>query len=197
MVIYLATQNRHKIEELSALLEGRFSVKSIIELGQLEEIPETGTTISENSYQKANFIAHKFGIPCLSDDSGLEVNVLNNEPGVFSARYAGPQKNDQDNMQLLLKKMQNQLDRSARFLTVLTFHFEGKYFQFEGAIEGKIIHEPRGASGFGYDPIFVPNGYAETFAEMTLQQKNAIAHRAIALKKFIEFVDETTNFLHQ
>ena len=197
MELYLATQNKHKIEELSALLAGRFFVKSINELGQVDDIPETGKTIAENSHQKAAFIAEKYGVVCLSDDSGLEVNALQGAPGVYSARYAGNQKNDVDNVQLLLKNLQNAPDRSARFVTVLTFHHQGEFVQFEGEIKGQIIDRPRGSLGFGYDPIFVPNGFSLTFAEMTIEQKNSIAHRAMALQKFLKFIDESTIFSNQ
>jgi len=197
MELYLATQNKHKIEELSALLAGRFFVKSINELGQVDDIPETGKTIAENSHQKAAFIAEKYGVVCLSDDSGLEVNALQGAPGVYSARYAGNQKNDVDNVQLLLKNLQNAPDRSARFVTVLTFHHQGEFVQFEGEIKGQIIDRPRGSLGFGYDPIFVPNGFSLTFAEMTIEQKNSIAHRAMALQKFLKFIDQSTIFSNQ
>jgi XTP/dITP diphosphohydrolase len=197
MELYLATQNKHKIEELSALLAGRFFVKSINKLGQVDDIPETGKTIAENSHQKAAFIAEKYGVVCLSDDSGLEVNALQGAPGVYSARYAGNQKNDVDNIQLLLKNLQNTIDRSARFVTVLTFHHQGEFVQFEGEIKGQIIDRPRGSLGFGYDPIFVPNGFSLTFAEMTIEQKNSIAHRAMALQKFLKFIDESTFFSNQ
>jgi len=197
MELYLATQNKHKIEELSALLAGRFFVKSINELGQVDDIPETGKTIAENSHQKAAFIAEKYGVVCLSDDSGLEVNALQGAPGVYSARYAGNQKNDVDNIQLLLKNLQNTIDRSARFVTVLTFHHQGEFVQFEGEIKGQIIDRPRGSLGFGYDPIFVPNGFSLTFAEMTIEQKNSIAHRAMALQKFLKFIDQSTIFSNQ
>jgi XTP/dITP diphosphohydrolase len=197
MELYLATQNKHKIEELSALLAGRFFVKSINELGQVDDIPETGKTIAENSHQKAAFIAEKYGVVCLSDDSGLEVNALQGAPGVYSARYAGNQKNDVDNIQLLLKNLQNTIDRSARFVTVLTFHHQGEFVQFEGEIKGQIIDRPRGSLGFGYDPIFVPNGFSLTFAEMTIEQKNSIAHRAMALQKFLKFIDQSTFFSNQ
>ena len=197
MNLYLATQNKHKIQEISALLKGRFSVQSIVDLGQVDDIPETGSTIAENSFQKADYIANKFGVTCLSDDSGLEVDALNGEPGVFSARFAGPQKNDQDNMALLLQKLRGFENKAARFVTVLTFHSEGKFYQFEGEIKGTIIDQPRGKFGFGYDPIFVPNGYEKTFAEMSMEEKNAIAHRAMALEKFVKFIDEQTIFSNQ
>lgn len=194
MTLYLATQNTHKIEELSALLQGRFSVKSIAALGQVEEIPETGLTISENSKQKAEFIANKYEVICLSDDSGLEVEALNGEPGVFSARYAGAQRNSVDNINLLLEHLKNVSNRSARFVTILTFHHKGQFYQFEGEIKGQIIDHQRGKDGFGYDPVFLPDGYTKTFAEMSMQEKNLIAHRAKAIEKFIKFIDETTFF---
>lgn len=194
MILYLATQNTHKIQELSALLQGRFSVKSIAELGQVEDIPETGWTISENSLQKANFIAQKYKVTCLSDDSGLEVEALDGEPGVFSARYAGSQRNSKDNINLLLENLKNISHRSARFVTILTFHYQGNFYQFEGEIKGQIIDQPRGNDGFGYDPIFLPDGYTKTFAEMSMEEKNLIAHRAKAIEKFIKFIDEKTFF---
>jgi len=194
MEIYLATQNKHKIEELSALLQGRFSIKSVFDLGIEEEIPENGKTIAENSLQKAQFIASKYGVTCLSDDSGLEVEALGGAPGVYSARFAGPEKNDKANIQLLLNKLTTNKNKNARFVTVLTFHYRGQFIQFEGEIQGKIIEEERGNSGFGYDPVFVPEGFNQTFAEMSMQEKNLIAHRAKALDKFLKFIDEQTNF---
>jgi len=197
MILYLATQNKHKIEELSALLEGRFSVMSIAALGQLEEIPETGSTISENSHQKAHYIANKYNVTCLSDDSGLEVEALNGDPGVYSARYAGTQRNSQDNINLLLENLKNTRHRVARFVTVLTFHHKGKFYQFEGEVKGQIIDQQRGTSGFGYDPVFLPEGFSKTFAEMSLDEKNLIAHRAKAIEKFVKFIDETTFFDNQ
>ena len=197
MDLYLATQNKHKIEELSALLQGRFLVRSIAELGQLAELPETGQTIAENSLQKATYIAEKFGVTCLADDSGLEVDALNGAPGVYSARYAGEEKNDQKNLQLLLKNLANEKNRSARFVTVLTFFHQDKYYQFEGEVRGQISQMPTGAFGFGYDPIFVPDGFTISFAEMTLVEKNLIAHRANALKKLIKFIDESSFFPNQ
>ena len=194
MELYLATQNKHKIEELSALLEGRFLVQSIASLGQLSDIPETGTTIAENSFQKAAYIAANYGVSCLSDDSGLEVEALNGAPGVYSARYAGPEKNDQKNLTLLLENLKGETNRNARFVTVLTFHHEGKFYQFEGEIKGQISQMPKGAFGFGYDPIFIPEGFTTSFAEMTLEEKNTIAHRAKALAKFLIFIDESRIF---
>ncbi|MHA8065407.1 RdgB/HAM1 family non-canonical purine NTP pyrophosphatase [Aquirufa sp. ROCK2-A2] len=190
-IIYLATQNQHKVEELLSLIGEQFLVRSITDLAILEEIPETGSTLSENSMQKAQYIAEHFGVDCVSDDSGLEVEALNGEPGVYSARYAGIPKNDDANMQKLLLKLEGEVNRKARFVTVLTYHSNGYYHQFEGIVDGEIIHAPRGQEGFGYDPIFVPQGQTKTFGEMKLNEKNLFAHRARAFKKFSKFIDET------
>jgi len=192
--LYLATQNKHKIEELSALLGNRFIIKSISELGVVDDIPETGKTLAENSRQKAQFIADRFGVTCLSDDSGLEVDCLGGLPGVFSARFAGEPKNDLANSNKLMVEMSQYADRSARFVTVLTFHQNGQFYQFEGEIRGEIMLSPRGNQGFGYDPSFQPENESRTFAEMTLSEKNLIAHRARALHKFKTFADENLKF---
>jgi len=195
--LYLATQNKHKIEELSALLGNQFLIKSISELGVVEDIPETGKTLDENSMHKAQFIADRFGVNCLSDDSGLEVNCLGGLPGVYSARYAGEPKNDLANSSKLLVDMSGHADRSARFVTVLTFHQNGQFHQFEGEIKGEIVLSPRGNQGFGYDPLFQPENESRTFAEMTLSEKNVIAHRARALHKFKMFADESLKFVDE
>jgi XTP/dITP diphosphohydrolase len=192
--LYLATQNKHKIEELSALLGNRFIIKSISELGVVDDIPETGKTLAENSRQKAQFIADRFGVTCLSDDSGLEVDCLGGLPGVFSARFAGEPKNDLANSNKLMVEMSQYADRSARFVTVLTFHQNGQFHQFEGEIRGEIMLSPRGNQGFGYDPLFQPENESRTFAEMTLSEKNVITHRARALHKFKTFADENLKF---
>ncbi|NBW03818.1 MAG: RdgB/HAM1 family non-canonical purine NTP pyrophosphatase [Cytophagia bacterium] len=197
MELYLATQNKHKIEELSALLGTQFLIKSISELGVIEDIPETGKTLAENSMQKAQFIADRFGVTCLSDDSGLEVDCLGGLPGVYSARFAGEPKNDVANSTKLLVDMSRQADRSARFVTVLTFHQDGQFHQFEGEIKGEIVLSPRGNHGFGYDPLFQPENESRTFAEMTLSEKNVIAHRARALHKFKMFADESLKFVDE
>jgi XTP/dITP diphosphohydrolase len=189
--IYLATQNQHKVEELLSLMGEQFSVKSLTDLSFSDEIPETGDTLSQNSLQKAKFIAERFKVCCLADDSGLEVEALGGQPGVFSARYAGIPKNDQANLEKLLENMQGKENRKARFVTVLTYHLDGTYYQFEGSVDGQITHSAIGDKGFGYDPIFVPENQTKTFAEMSLSEKNLFAHRAKALKKFINFVDET------
>ena len=195
--LYLATQNKHKIEELSTLLGNHFLIKSISELGVIDDIPETGKTLAENSRQKAQFIADRFGVTCLSDDSGLEVDCLGGLPGVFSARFAGEPKNDLANSNKLIIEMSKYADRSARFVTVLTFHQNGQFRQFEGEIRGEIVLSPRGSHGFGYDPLFQPENESRTFAEMTLSEKNLIAHRARALHKFKAFADESLKFVDE
>ena len=195
--LYLATQNKHKIEELSTLLGNHFLIKSISELGVIDDIPETGKTLAENSRQKAQFIADRFGVTCLSDDSGLEVDCLGGLPGVFSARFAGEPKNDLANSNKLILEMSKYADRSARFVTVLTFHQNGQFRQFEGEIRGEIVLSPRGSHGFGYDPLFQPENESRTFAEMTLSEKNLIAHRARALHKFKAFADESLKFVDE
>ena len=189
-VLYLATQNKHKVEELTALLQDYFEIRDLSSLPITEEIPETGSTLAENSLQKARYIAEKFHVSCLADDSGLEVEALNGAPGVYSARYAGKPKNDQANLQLLLTNLTGFTNRNARFVTVLTYFADGAYHSFEGEIKGSIVEVPRGSKGFGYDPIFQPEKETRTFAEMTLAEKNEIAHRARALEKFKNFLDE-------
>lgn len=190
-VLYLATQNKHKVEELTALLQDHFEIRDLSTLPITEEIPETGSTLAENSFQKARYIAERFQVSCLADDSGLEVEALGGAPGVYSARYAGEPKNDQANLQLLLTHLIGLANRNARFVTVLTYFASGCYHSFEGEIKGSIVEVPRGSHGFGYDSIFQPDGGLKTFAEMTLQEKNKIAHRARALEKFKNFLDET------
>lgn len=193
--LYLATQNQHKIEEIKDLLGDLFDVHTVFELGVSVEIPETGNTLQENSMQKAAYIAEHFQVTCLSDDSGLEVNALGGRPGVYSARYAGEPKDDAANVRKLLGELEGVSDRSARFVTVLTFHHQGQYDCFEGEIQGQIASIPRGEQGFGYDPVFVPVGFDRTFAEMTMEEKNQMAHRARAMQKFKSFIDETGFFI--
>ena len=193
--LYLATQNQHKIEEIKDLLGDLFDIHTVFELGVSVEIPETGNTLQENSMQKAAYIAEHFQVTCLSDDSGLEVNALGGRPGVYSARYAGEPKDDAANVQKLLGELEGVSDRSARFVTVLTFHHQGQYDCFEGEIQGQIASIPRGEQGFGYDPVFVPVGFDRTFAEMTMEEKNQMAHRARAMQKFKSFIDETGFFI--
>lgn len=192
--IYLATQNKHKIEEIKDLLGDLFDIHTVFELGLSIEIPETGHTLQENARQKAEYIAEHFQVTCLSDDSGLEVNALGGRPGVYSARYAGEPKDDAANVDKLLFELSDSADRSARFVTVLTLHHQGQYVSFEGEVLGDIVREPRGTQGFGYDPVFQPLGNDRTFAEMSMAEKNALAHRARAMQKFKSFLAETDFF---
>jgi XTP/dITP diphosphohydrolase len=193
-LIYLATQNSHKVDEIKDLLGDLFDIRTVYELGLVEDIPETGQTLYENSFQKASYIAERYQVTCLSDDSGLEVAALGGSPGVYSARYAGAPKNDLANLQKLLKELDGQSNRTARFVTVLTLHHQGQFEQFEGEVLGEITKEPRGDQGFGYDPVFQPQGHTCTFAEMSMSEKNQLAHRARALQKFKAFLSNTRIF---
>ncbi len=158
-------------------------------MGFFGDIDEKGTTLSANSLIKAQYIYQLFGGNCIADDSGLEVFALNMEPGVYSARYAGSQRNHDDNMNFLLENLVEKLDRAAQFRTVITLILDGKVSQFEGVVKGNIIPEKIGSQGFGYDPIFMPEGYNCTFAEMTLYEKNKLSHRTRALQKMVDFFE--------
>lgn len=186
--ICFATNNQHKIEEVRAIIGSDFRILSLREIGCHEELPETGETLEANSRQKAEYVFSKYNIPCFADDSGLEVAALNWAPGVFSARYAGEQRNDNDNIDLLLRNMSDSEDRVARFRTVITLIGMQGVHAFEGIIEGTITRERRGNGGFGYDPVFIPDGYDVTFAQMSPAQKNAISHRAVAVQKLAVFL---------
>ncbi len=186
--ICFATNNAHKIEEVQAILGENFTLLTLKQIGCEDELPETGNTLEANSLQKARYLFDHYQIDCFADDSGLEVTALNGEPGVFSARYAGEQRSHADNIALLLKNLSGVKDRSAQFRTVITLILDGKVTQFEGAVKGEIIEELRGDEGFGYDPIFIPEGYNQTFAEMSLEEKGKISHRAKAVEKLINFL---------
>lgn len=189
MKICFATNNHHKIAEVQAIVGEKFELVSLAEIGCLEELPETGNTLEENSAQKAEYVWQKYQIPCFADDSGLEVESLANAPGVYSARYAGLPKNDEKNIALLLQNLQNKPNRKAQFRTCITLITAKGKWQFEGIVKGEILEEKRGSQGFGYDPVFLPEGYEQTFAEMNMQDKNAISHRAIAVKKLADFLE--------
>jgi XTP/dITP diphosphohydrolase len=189
MTLCFATNNKHKLEEVVPLLKGSFDLLSLDQIGCKDELPETQNTISGNSFQKAEFVYNHFNTPCFADDTGLEVEALNGAPGVYSARYAGDHRNSDDNINLLLENLKGNQNRKAQFCTIITLiGLTPKPVFFEGIIEGVIIDERRGSTGFGYDPVFVPKGYNLTFAEMTLDQKNTLSHRAIATKKLIEYL---------
>ncbi len=183
-----ATNNAHKLEEIQAILGDSFELISLAEMGCKEELPETGNTLEANSLQKAQYLSDHYQVNCFADDSGLEVYALGGEPGVDSAHYAGPQRSHADNINLLLKNLADKTDRSARFRTVITLIQNGEISQFEGNIKGRIISELRGTEGFGYDPVFVPEGYDTTFAEMSLTEKGEISHRARAFEKLVAFL---------
>jgi len=184
----LATNNEHKLAELRAKLGDRFRLVSLAEIGCREELPETMDTLPGNSRQKAEYVFTGYGIACVADDSGLEIAALGGAPGVHSAYYAGPQRDAAENMRRVLKEMGATQNRAARFRTVLTWASAGGTVQFEGILEGTMAYEPRGANGFGYDPIFVPHGYTRTLAELTISEKNSISHRALAVQKFVNFL---------
>lgn len=187
--ICLATNNSHKLKEFMEIIGERMKVLSLFDLGHVGEIPEDQPTIEGNSLQKAQFMWEKYKVNCLADDTGLLVDSLGGEPGVFSARYAGEQRSSDDNIRLLLKKLDGKSSRNAHFKTVLTFICEGQIFQFEGKVFGTILEEKRGADGFGYDPVFLADGKSLTFAEMSSDEKNSVSHRGRALEKFAEFIE--------
>lgn len=188
MKLIFATQNQHKAKEIQALLPSEFEVLTLNDIDIQEDIPETSDTLEGNASQKSHYILHHFSRDCFSDDTGLEIPAINNEPGVYSARYAGPAKNADDNMNLVLAKLKGKSDRSAQFRTVISLILDGKEHLFEGVVKGKIIEEKRGTDGFGYDPIFVPEDQGKTFAELSMEEKNKMSHRARAFEKMIHFL---------
>ncbi|MFN4234280.1 MAG: non-canonical purine NTP diphosphatase [Bacteroidia bacterium] len=189
--LIFASNNQHKIEEVSAILKPfGFNVVGLSDAGINEEIPETADTIEGNASLKAKYIYDKYNKDCFADDTGLEVESLNNAPGVYSARYAGAQKSAEDNMNKLLSELEGKSNRKARFKTIIALILNGKEYIFEGVINGKISLEKKGDKGFGYDPIFIPNGYDKTFAEMSAAEKNKISHRAIAVQKLADFLSK-------
>lgn len=184
----LASNNAHKIEELQAMLGDDFIIKTMNDIGCSDEIEEYGTTLEQNSKIKADYIHEKYHINVIADDSGLEIEALENRPGVYSARYAGEPTNHKANIEKVLMEMEGKINRSAKFRTVITMILDNKTSFFEGEISGKIITECIGEGGFGYDPIFMPDGFDITFAEMSSQQKNQLSHRANAIKKLLEYL---------
>jgi XTP/dITP diphosphohydrolase len=189
MKLCFATNNKGKLQEIKALLDGKFEIVSLQEIGCLEELPETRDTIEGNSLQKADYVWQHYKVSCFADDTGLEVKALNGEPGVYSARYAGPDCSPEDNMILLLHKMTEQKDRSALFRTCITLILEGEIHQFEGNVKGEILPVRQGEKGFGYDPIFKPEGFEKSFAEMSMEEKNKISHRGKAVRALAEFLN--------
>jgi XTP/dITP diphosphohydrolase len=186
MELVFATNNKHKLTELQALLGDKIKLLSLKDIACFEDIPEEQPTLEGNANQKSAYVFEKFGYDCFADDTGLEIDALNGEPGVYSARYAGEEKSADANMEKVLEKLEKINNRSARFRTVISLIIKGEEVQFEGIVEGEIIKNGRGGSGFGYDPIFQPKGYNVTFAEMDLNEKNKISHRGRAVQKLIK-----------
>ncbi|MBZ4656990.1 MAG: XTP/dITP diphosphohydrolase [Bacteroidota bacterium] len=186
--IVFATNNKHKLDEIRKISEGKLEILSLNDINCRTDIPETGTTLEENALIKARFVKDNFGYDCFADDTGLEVKALDGAPGVYSARYAGEDCRAEDNIRKLLTNLEGISDRRAAFRTVIALLIGDEQYFFEGAIHGKIIDEKRGESGFGYDPVFVPDGYEQTFAELGEDIKNNISHRAIATTKLIRFL---------
>lgn len=190
MKLIFATHNKNKIKEVKSLIPETIELLSLSEIDINEEIEETASTIEGNASLKVKSIYDQTNINCFADDSGLLVDALNGAPGVYSARYAGEQKNDGDNIEKLLIELTEKENRKAHFKTVMALIIDGKEFLFEGVINGTIIKEKRGTNGFGYDPVFMPDGHLQTFAEMDFETKNSISHRGIALKKLVEFLNK-------
>lgn len=190
MKICFATNNPKKIEEVKAALGNQFEILSLAEIGCEQELPETGDTLEHNAFQKARFVKDHFGVDCFADDTGLEVTSLNGEPGVYSGRYAGEPRSDERNMDKLLQKLDKSQDRSAQFKTVIALLLNGDEYQFEGIAKGEILENKTGNGGFGYDPIFRPEGFERSFAELYMSEKNKISHRGRAVSKLIDFLSQ-------
>jgi len=190
MKIIFATNNQHKLHEVASLLDGRYTVLGMEAIGCTDDIPETADTLEGNALLKAQYVYDRFGENCFADDTGLEVEALDNAPGVYSARYAGEAKNSEANVQKLLNELKGKTNRKARFRTVIALIVDGEQHLFEGEIAGQISNAPRGANGFGYDPVFVPDGYDKTFAELDLKVKNSMSHRAKAAESLAAFLKD-------
>lgn len=189
MKIVFASNNEHKLQEIQTQVGDEFEILSLENIGCYEDIAETGLTLDENAHLKSKYVSAKYGIDCFADDTGLEIEALNQEPGVYSARYSG-ERNPDRNMDLVLEKMEGIANRRARFRTVISLIWLGEEYKFEGIVNGLIRTEKTGALGFGYDPIFEPEGYHITFAEMDVAEKNNISHRGMAVKKLVSFLQQ-------
>jgi XTP/dITP diphosphohydrolase len=188
MDLVFASNNQHKVEEVQAIIGTKINLKSLNDIGCHDEIPETGDTFIENAGQKSRFVFEKYQLDCFADDSGLEIDALNGEPGVHSAHYSGS-RDFQDNINLVMERLAGEINRKARFKTVISLILGGEEHLFEGIIEGNISLQQSGKKGFGYDPIFIPQGYEISFAEMSAEEKNKISHRAKAMEKLIKFLN--------
>ncbi len=188
MKLVFASSNNHKINEIKKLLPENIELLGLNDIQCFDEIPETAETIEGNAILKANYIKNNYGLNCFADDSGLEIEALNGQPGVYSARYAGEPKDDNKNIDKVLLNLDNQTNRKANFKTVICLNLNDKQYLFTGIVNGSIINEKKGDNGFGYDPIFVANGFDKTFAQMTFEEKNQISHRAKAVMQMIDFL---------
>ena len=188
MELIFATNNKHKIREVSDLLDNRFNILGLADVSITEDIPEDADNLADNALNKARYVHERTGMNVFADDTGLEVNALHGAPGVHSARYAGADRNPDDNIIKLLEQLEGVTNRKARFRTVIALIFENREYLFEGIVEGEIIQNRKGTGGFGYDPVFIAQGYDKTFAEIPLSEKNKISHRAQAMKKLIAFL---------
>ncbi|MBQ3153397.1 MAG: non-canonical purine NTP diphosphatase [Bacteroidaceae bacterium] len=190
MKLVFATNNKHKLEEMRAILGGKVELLSLADIDCHDDIPETADTLEGNALIKARYIYDKYGCACFADDTGLEVDALGGEPGVYSARYAGENNDSEANMRKLLQNLTGKSERSAQFRTVIALIIEGEEFLFDGIVRGRISEERMGSAGFGYDPIFIPDGYEESFAQMAAEQKNAISHRSRAAAALNEYLNK-------
>lgn len=190
MKLVFATHNPNKFKEIKSLLPKHIELLSLSDIDCNEDIEETGDTIDENAMIKADYVRNHYGYDCFADDTGLEVHSLAGAPGVYSARYAGEEKNDEDNIEKLLEQLKKRDDRTARFKTVIALNLKGNQNLFTGICEGKILEEKRGSKGFGYDSVFLPNGFDSSFAEMELAEKSKISHRGIAFRELMEYLSK-------
>ena len=190
MELIIASQNQNKLVEFKKILGDKINLFSLSDIALNQEIPENEKTIKKNAMFKAKFVNTQTGKNVFADDTGLEIDSLNGEPGVYSARYSGVDRNSDKNIELVLRKLKNKANRNSRFKTIISLIIDGKSVNFEGVVEGKITEEKRGSNGFGYDPIFQPKGYASTFGEMSLKEKNKISHRSIAINKIVQYLKE-------
>lgn len=188
--LVFATNNEHKLKELRQILPSEYLLLGLDDIGCSADIPETGDTLEINAAQKSFYIWDKYAVNCFADDTGLEIEALGNEPGVYSARYAGEEKNSEANVLKVLQKMDGETNRNARFRCVISLVIDGKEKQFEGIVAGKILYQRQGGAGFGYDPIFMPDGYNQSFAEMPAEDKNRISHRGRAVNKLVDYLKQ-------
>ncbi|WP_435622690.1 non-canonical purine NTP diphosphatase [Flagellimonas sp.] len=188
MKLVFATHNPKKLEEVKAILPATFDLLSLDDIGCHEEIPETGETLEENAQLKADFVTHNYGLDCFSDDTGLLIDALNGAPGVYSARFAGEEKNSEANMDKVLSLLEGESKRNAHFKTVIHLNLKGESYVFEGTVHGVITEKRMGSGGFGYDPIFKPKGYQKTFGQLSSEVKNSISHRGRAIQELITFL---------